>query len=74
MAAAGHRRRARRARSTRAIGPHRRFAWVEGDLDRFKAIKGALGGTVNDVVLDRRGRRAARAPGAARPRARRASS
>jgi WS/DGAT/MGAT family acyltransferase len=33
------------------IGPHRRFAWVEADLDRFKAIKSALGGTVNDVVL-----------------------
>jgi diacylglycerol O-acyltransferase / wax synthase len=33
------------------IGPHRRFAWVESDLARFKAIKGALGGTVNDVVL-----------------------
>jgi WS/DGAT/MGAT family acyltransferase len=33
------------------IGPHRRFAWVESDLQRFKAIKGALGGTVNDVVL-----------------------
>jgi diacylglycerol O-acyltransferase len=33
------------------IGPHRRFAWVEADLARFKAIKGALGGTVNDVVL-----------------------
>jgi WS/DGAT/MGAT family acyltransferase len=33
------------------IGPHRRFAWVESDLDGFKAIKGALGGTVNDVVL-----------------------
>src|SRR3954447_16972606 len=33
------------------IGPHRRFAWVETELDRFKAIKGALGGTVNDVVL-----------------------
>ena len=33
------------------IGPHRRFAWVESDLDRFKAIKNALGGTVNDVVL-----------------------
>jgi diacylglycerol O-acyltransferase len=33
------------------IGPHRRFAWVESDLGRFKAIKGALGGTVNDVVL-----------------------
>jgi diacylglycerol O-acyltransferase len=33
------------------IGPHRRFAWVETELDRFKAIKSALGGTVNDVVL-----------------------
>jgi WS/DGAT/MGAT family acyltransferase len=33
------------------IGPHRRFAWVEADLARFKAIKSALGGTVNDVVL-----------------------
>ena len=33
------------------IGPHRRFAWVEADLGRFKAIKSALGGTVNDVVL-----------------------
>jgi diacylglycerol O-acyltransferase / wax synthase len=33
------------------IGPHRRFAWASADLERFKAIKGALGGTVNDVVL-----------------------
>jgi WS/DGAT/MGAT family acyltransferase len=33
------------------IGPHRRFTWVDGDLDRFKAIKNELGGTVNDVVL-----------------------
>jgi diacylglycerol O-acyltransferase len=33
------------------IGPHRRFAWVESDLGRFKAVKGALGGTINDVVL-----------------------
>jgi WS/DGAT/MGAT family acyltransferase len=33
------------------IGPHRRFAWVTGDLNEFKAIKNALGGTVNDVVL-----------------------
>jgi diacylglycerol O-acyltransferase len=35
----------------RKIGPHRRFAWVDGDLAQFKAIKGALGGTVNDAVL-----------------------
>jgi diacylglycerol O-acyltransferase len=33
------------------IGPHRRFAWVEADLGRLKAVKNALGGTVNDVVL-----------------------
>ena len=33
------------------IGPHRRFAWAEADLGRFKAVKDALGGTVNDVVL-----------------------
>jgi WS/DGAT/MGAT family acyltransferase len=33
------------------IGPHRRFTWVSTDLDEFKAIKNALGGTVNDVVL-----------------------
>jgi diacylglycerol O-acyltransferase len=33
------------------VGPHRRFAWATGDLDRFKEIKDALGGTVNDAVL-----------------------
>jgi len=33
------------------IGPHRRFTWVRGDLGEFKAIKNALSGTVNDVVL-----------------------
>ena len=33
------------------IGPHRRFAWVDADLARFKEIKNALGGTINDVVL-----------------------
>ncbi len=33
------------------IGPHRRYAWVGSDLDRFREIKTALGGTVNDVVL-----------------------
>ncbi len=33
------------------IGPHRRFTWVRGDLREFKAVKNALGGTVNDVVL-----------------------
>jgi diacylglycerol O-acyltransferase / wax synthase len=34
-----------------AISPHRRFDWVVADLDRFKAIKNTLGGTINDVVL-----------------------
>jgi len=33
------------------IGPHRRFVWARGELDTFKRIKNALGGTVNDVVL-----------------------
>jgi WS/DGAT/MGAT family acyltransferase len=33
------------------IGPHRRFTWVRGDLAEFKAVKNAVGGTVNDVVL-----------------------
>ena len=33
------------------IGAYRRFAWVRSDLAQFKAIKNALGGTVNDVVL-----------------------
>ena len=34
-----------------AIGPHRRYTWVDADLGRFRAIKSSLGGTVNDVVL-----------------------
>ena len=33
------------------IGPHRRYTWVDADLAQFKAIKAALGGTVNDVVV-----------------------
>ncbi len=33
------------------IGPHRRFTWVRGELDEYKAIKNSLGGTVNDAVL-----------------------
>ncbi len=33
------------------IGPHRRFTWVTADLQDFKTVKNALGGTVNDVVL-----------------------
>ena len=33
------------------IGPHRRYTWVDADVPTFKAIKTALGGTLNDVVL-----------------------
>jgi diacylglycerol O-acyltransferase len=33
------------------IGPHRRWCWVEGDLDEIRTIRRAFGGTVNDVVL-----------------------
>ena len=33
------------------IGPNRRFAMTEAPLQRFKDVKDALGGTVNDVVL-----------------------
>jgi WS/DGAT/MGAT family acyltransferase len=33
------------------IGPHRRFAWASTELALLKAIKDALGGTINDVVL-----------------------
>src|SRR2546429_695723 len=33
------------------VGSHRRFVWVRSELETFKRIKDALGGTVNDVVL-----------------------
>jgi diacylglycerol O-acyltransferase / wax synthase len=33
------------------IGPNRRFDTLGIDLDRIKAVKNALGGSVNDVVL-----------------------
>ena len=33
------------------IGPHRRFVWTRSELQTFKQIKNALGGTVNDVLL-----------------------
>ena len=33
------------------IGPHRRFDWLDMDLEAIKNIKNRLSGTVNDVVL-----------------------
>jgi WS/DGAT/MGAT family acyltransferase len=33
------------------IGPHRRYTWVDAELEVFKGIKDSLGGTLNDVVL-----------------------
>jgi WS/DGAT/MGAT family acyltransferase len=33
------------------IGPHRRWAWARTTLADVKAVRSALGGTVNDVVL-----------------------
>jgi WS/DGAT/MGAT family acyltransferase len=33
------------------IGPHRRYTWVDASLDELKAIKNAVGGTLNDAVL-----------------------
>jgi WS/DGAT/MGAT family acyltransferase len=33
------------------IGPHRRWAWARSQLADVKAVRAALGGTVNDVVL-----------------------
>jgi len=33
------------------IGPHRRFVAIESQLEDFKTVKNAFGGTVNDVVL-----------------------
>ena len=33
------------------IGPHRRLLWVRRSLAEFRAIKDALGGTINDVLL-----------------------
>jgi diacylglycerol O-acyltransferase len=33
------------------IGPYRRFVGITSELEDFKAVKNAFGGTVNDVVL-----------------------
>ena len=49
------------------IGPYRRFATVHTELAELKRIKNVAGGTVNDVVLDRRLRRPRQLPARARP-------
>ncbi len=36
---------------TGPIGPHRRWSWADARLSDVKTVRGALGGTVNDVVL-----------------------
>jgi diacylglycerol O-acyltransferase len=33
------------------IGPHRRFDWLDIELERLRGIRRGLGGTINDVVL-----------------------
>ena len=33
------------------VGPHRRYTWVDADLEELQRVKDALGGTVNDAVL-----------------------
>jgi len=33
------------------IGPHRRFTAVDASLDEFRALKNALGATINDLIL-----------------------
>jgi WS/DGAT/MGAT family acyltransferase len=43
--------RARASSLNRPIGPHRRWEMALLDLDRVKAVRTALGGTVNDVLL-----------------------
>jgi len=34
-----------------AIGPHRRWAWARSQLSDVRRVRGAFGGTINDVVL-----------------------
>ena len=33
------------------VGPHRRYTWVDAELDELRRVKESLGGTVNDAVL-----------------------
>jgi diacylglycerol O-acyltransferase / wax synthase len=34
-----------------AVGPHRRWEWIQADLGDVRQVRAAFGGTVNDVVL-----------------------
>ena len=34
-----------------SVGPYRRWSWARAQLSEVKTVRGALGGTVNDVVL-----------------------
>ena len=56
--------------SQRRDRPHRGFCWTRCDLDEFKRIKNALGGTVNDVTLAVDGGRPAALASGPRPRGR----
>jgi WS/DGAT/MGAT family acyltransferase len=33
------------------IGPNRRYTWVDAELEELKAVRNALGGTINDAIL-----------------------
>jgi WS/DGAT/MGAT family acyltransferase len=33
------------------VGPHRRYTWVDAELEELRRIKDSLGGSVNDAVL-----------------------
>jgi WS/DGAT/MGAT family acyltransferase len=52
-----------------AIGPSRRFSTTETPFERFREIKSALGGTVNDIVLTVVGAALGSYLGDARPKA-----
>jgi diacylglycerol O-acyltransferase / wax synthase len=48
---AGIARRPPRSSLNGPLGPHRRWGWARGRLSDVQLVRGALGGTVNDVVL-----------------------
>jgi diacylglycerol O-acyltransferase len=51
IASAGLARRPPSSSLNGALGPHRRWGWARGTLTDVQAVRHALGGTVNDVVL-----------------------